>query len=149
MMSNTSMEKFSNQKAVNRSHGHVLIGGLGIGLIIIPICEKDDVLSVTVIEKNPDVIALVAPHIKHQKLTIIQADIMEWRPAKGRKFNSIYFDIWPDINLDNLDDIKKLHACFKFRLDRKDPHCWMSSWKVDDLRYLRESYKRDAKYGRR
>jgi len=148
VMSNTSMEKRTNYDAVSNAHGHVLIGGLGVGLIIIPMLNKPEVESITVIERSQDVIDLILPHIKHPKLKVICADMMEWKPTNGARYNTIYFDIWTDICTDNLDDIAKLHQRFKNRKDKDDPNAWMSSWQVENLRSQRRSEQaRERNYG--
>lgn len=140
VMSDTLMEKTTNREFCYRAHGRVLIAGLGVGLIIYNILKKiqsHHVTEVVVIEQSQDVIDLVAPHYRIRNLKIIQGDIFNWKPSKEEKFNVIYFDIWPEISEDNLEQIKKLHNKFKWYLDRTDPEYWMSSWLVDFLRQRR------------
>lgn len=137
MMSDTNMEKYSNSDFVYHAHGKILIAGLGLGLVLKNILDKEEVTEVIVIEKYQDVIDLVAPKFDSPKLKIICADINEWKPAKGEKFNVIYFDIWPTICEDNLDEMKVLHNRFKFFVDRADTKCWMNSWLKDYLQALR------------
>ena len=36
------------------------------------------------------------------------ADIFEWKPARGVKFDTLYWDIWPTICVSNLKDMAKL-----------------------------------------
>jgi spermidine synthase len=116
VMSDTDMEKRSNTRVINNAHGNVLIAGLGLGMIILPLLENPEVKSITVIEKNPDVIKLVYPYLKSDKLTVINADIFEWKPDKNSRYDCIYFDIWTNISLDNIDEIKKLHYKFKSKV---------------------------------
>lgn len=137
MMSDGDNERRTNASFVYSCHGDVLIAGLGIGLIIGPAIAKPEVTSITVVELNQDVIDLIGPHYQSPKLTIVHEDIRTWDPAKGQKFNVIYFDIWPDICTDNLEEIKKLHRRFRKCLDRSDPNAWMDSWVYDELRYRR------------
>lgn len=144
VMSDTDMEKTSNVHVIKNAHGHVLIAGLGLGMIILPLLEKQEVEHITVIEKNPDVIKLVYPHIECDKLTVINADIFEWKPDKSSKFDCIYFDIWTFISLENIDEIKKLHYKFKNKLDRDNDYCWMDSWKYDELKYRRKQYQKNS-----
>lgn len=132
-MSDTDNERVTNYEVLREAHGSVLIAGLGIGMILHPILAKPDVTSVTVIEKYQDVIDLVGPTVRHPKLTIECADIYEWKPAKSRKFNVIYFDIWPSQSTDDLADMGKLHQRGKFWLDRSDPQKWMNSWNRPSL----------------
>jgi hypothetical protein len=134
-MSDTQMEKSSNRGFVRNANGDVLIAGLGIGLIIAPLLKRENVSRITVIEKYQDVIDLVAPNFDSEKLETVCADILEWKPAKGQKFDSIYFDIWKDVCTDNLEEINKLHRRFKSYLNRENPLSFMDSWKVEELRY--------------
>lgn len=139
MMTDTLMEKSSNRDVVLISSGHVLIAGLGLGMILHPIAAKDRVLSVTVVEKSPDVVKLVGPYVP-KKVTVVNADIFEWTPPKGAKYDTIYFDIWPNITLDNLPGMTKLHRRFgRFKAEGG----WMESWKRDHLLRLRRREARD------
>lgn len=129
MMTDTPMEKHSNRDVVLIASGRVLIAGLGVGMILHPIADKERVEHITVIEKNPDVIKLVAPSLP-KKVTVVEGDIFEWTPPKGTKFDTIYFDIWPHITLDNLPQMAKLHRRFgRFKAEGG----WMESWKRDHL----------------
>lgn len=145
MMTDTSMEKRSNYGVVSNSRGNVLIAGLGIGMVLLPILEKPEVKTVTVIEKFEDVVKLVEPHIRKaagknaEKLRVIVADIFEWVPPKGEKWDTIYFDIWPDMCTDNLDEMEKLHRKFA---RRKTPGAWMDSWQKAYLKYRKQQEKR-------
>ncbi|MEN6313275.1 MAG: rRNA adenine N-6-methyltransferase family protein [Clostridiaceae bacterium] len=143
MMSNTPMEKGTNIDVIRFSHGKVLIAGLGIGMILTEILENEKVESVTVIEKYKDVIDLVAPSFNSPKLKIIHADIMEWKPDKGDYYDTIYFDIWPDICTDNLDEIKTLHLRARYWKNKSNPHVWVDSWMYAELK--RQRY-RDKRY---
>jgi spermidine synthase len=138
-MSDSKNEHRTNYEVVHRATGDVLIAGLGLGMILHPILQKEDVSSVTVVEKFGDVISIVKPTIESDKLTLVEADIFAWRPEKGKKFDVIYFDIWADICTDNLDQISKLHQQFK-NFKAKDG--WMSSWVVDELRRRRRMESR-------
>ena len=138
MMSDTRMEHVTNYRVVQEARGNVLIAGLGLGIILHPILAKNEVLSVTVIEKYADVIALVSPTVKNDKLTIIQGDIYEWKPVKGTKYDTLYFDIWADSSTDKLEEMRKLHLRFK---PYKVKEGWMNSWRRDILKaeYRREN----------
>lgn len=101
LMSNTDMEERTNYRFVNRAHGKVLVGGLGIGMIILAIQDNPEVEEITVIEKYQEVIDLVGRQLPlNEKVKIINADVFGWKPPKGEKYNCIYMDIWPYINED-------------------------------------------------
>lgn len=131
MMSDTSMERQSNREVVRQAHGHVFIAGLGLGMILHPILNNPTVTKVTVVEKYADVIRLVAHTLPHQeKLEVIEADVLDWKPAKGTKYDVVYFDIWPTICIDNLEQMALLHRRFAHF---KAPGAWMNSWLKADL----------------
>lgn len=135
VMSNTRMEQNTNLDFVLKATGRVLIAGLGLGMIIIPTLQKPEVESVTVVEINSNVIKLVYPYIKHPKLHVIQADIYQWLPKRGTKFDTIYFDIWNGICEDNLPDMRKLSLRFRPYFNSKNPNRYINSWSRDWLRY--------------
>lgn len=137
VMSDTDMERRTNWKVANCAHGDVLIAGLGLGMILHPIARKPEVDSVTVIEQAPDVIKLIGPTIKSRKVQIIEGDINTWRPPKGTRYGTIYFDIWPDQCTDDLKEMARLHRVFGRYLDKADDARWMGSWCRDLLRYLK------------
>lgn len=139
MMSDTAMERRSNFEVVRRSHGHVFIAGLGLGMILHPILAKPEVTRVTVVEKYADVIKLVGPTLPQEKLEIVEADVLDWKPAKGTRYDTVYFDIWPDINEDNLEDMAKLHRRFAHF---KTPDAWMDSWMKETLQSRKRANKR-------
>ncbi len=139
-MSDTEFERESNEELLRRAHGDVLIAGLGIGLVILPLMENPAVRSVTVIEKHQDVIELVEPCLRlasendAARLTILRGDIFDWRPPRGQKFNTLYFDIWPTATVANLKEMQQLHRIFRRYKERKDIQVWMSSWMFDLLK---------------
>lgn len=99
VMSDTPMEKETNRDFVRNAHGNVLIGGLGIGLIILAIQDKEDVKQITVVEKNREVIELVGKQLPlNSKVCIVNDDVFEYKPLL--KYNTIYMDIWNYINED-------------------------------------------------
>lgn len=99
VMSDTEMEKRTNSEFVRNAHGKVLIGGLGIGLILLAVQDKDEVKNITVIEKSREVIDLVANQLPlNDKVEIVNADVFEYSPTE--KYNTIYMDIWNYINQD-------------------------------------------------
>ena len=138
LMSDTHAERNTNRDVVNAAHGDVLIAGLGLGMIICPIAQKDEVNSTTVIEISQDVIDLVEPYIRKylkddaDKITIIHEDIFEYKPTQ--KFDTIYFDIWGSFSGDEYPDTKKLIRKFSGSLVRDDDYymdCWMR-WLIKD-----------------
>lgn len=131
-MSDTWLERDSNREILRDARGDVLMVGLGIGMVAVAICQKPDVASVTVLEINPEIIRLVAPHIKHDKLRVVQADA-GYPPLRGRRFDTIYLDVWADICTDNWGEIKAL--CQKYRPFTRQGGK-VTAWQKDHIQYL-------------
>ena len=132
MMSNTNMEKRTNSNFVINANGDVLIAGLGIGLIVLPIQDKEEVKSITIIEMNQEVIDIVAPQLPlNDKVKIVKGDIFEWKPERGTKYDVIYFDIWDYINSDVYEEeMKPLKKRFKnyLRTKTENPNRFIKCW---------------------
>lgn len=146
MMSDTAMERRTNRSFIEFATGRVLIAGLGVGLIIQNIIDKEDVTEIVVIEKYQDVIDVVEPRIKHPKLKIICADVFKYDMPAEEKFDTIYFDIWPEISTDNLNEMTLLHR--KYRKNKVSKDSFMDSWLRDFLRNRRAKENRESRrYG--
>ncbi len=136
IMSDTWMEWNTNWRFLFNAHGRVLVAGLGLGMIILAVQDQEGTESITVLEKEEEIIALVKPQLPLlPKVEIIQADAFEWKPPKGAKFDTIYFDIWPDICGDNYDGMKRLHRRFARSLNRENPNAFMDSWRREEIKY--------------
>jgi len=137
IMSDTPMEINTNWQFIHTSNGHCLVAGLGLGVILLIAQDREEVESITVIEKEQEIIELVATRIPlNEKVTIIRDDIYTWRPEKGVLFDTIYFDIWDDICGDNNPEMVKLHRAFARKRNTKNPKSWMTSWRLEDARRL-------------
>lgn len=131
MMSDTEHERMTNREILYRAKGNVLIAGLGIGMILHPILENENVQSVTVLEKEKDVIDLVSETLPRKKLQIVNADVFEWSPPKDAKYDCIYFDIWSDGAADLTKKERHKLAC-KYR-KYKAAGGWMGGWKPMEI----------------
>lgn len=132
VMSNTPMEIRTNSEFMNEAFGDVMIVGLGLGIILFEIAKKPNVNSITVIEKNSDLIDLIKPILPHyikNKLTIINGDIYDIDIKE--KFDSLYFDIWNTIKGDNYPQMKELTK--KFRKNRNKNSILMH-WRKNDCK---------------
>lgn len=132
VMSNTDMEKRTNADFCRKACGDVLIGGLGIGMIILAIQDKQEVKSITVIEKNQEVIDMIASQLKfNEKIKIIHADVFEWKPDRGVKYDVSYMDIWNFINTDvyenEMKPLKRRYARF-LRSKKENPNRYNKCW---------------------
>lgn len=140
VMSNTPMEKRTNRQFVETAHGRVLIGGLGIGMIILAIQDKEDVNEIIVIEKNQEVIDLIQPQLNfNNKVKIVKGDVFTYEPEG--KFNTIYMDIWYAIGSDIYkEEMMPLMKRYRKYLVSKleDPNRWIDCWAKNNAKYDRE-----------
>lgn len=126
IISDTPAE-LSDLKVLTRhvSEGHVLVNGLGLGIVVQAILDLPAVEHLTVVEKSTDVISLVAQHWLDRygdRLNIVCADAFDWKPPKGQRYQTVWHDIWDAICADNLEGIHKLHRKYGRRCD------WQGSW---------------------
>lgn len=139
IMSDTQMEYHTNSEFIQSAHGHVLIAGLGIGLVTMAIQDNIRVKSIVIVEKEQEIIDLVFPHLPIRKeCSIVCGDIFNYIPT--RKFNAIYFDIWNDVNYD-IQDIEILGERLAEYLDASDLNCYMGFWREEDAINYSESHR--------
>lgn len=131
IMSDTWMERETNEPFVKAAKGNVLIAGLGIGMVLLDAQDDPDVWTITVVEKEQEVIDLVKPQLPlNSKVRIVCQDIFKYK-ATDKTFDVIYFDIWDKISGDNYEEMKKLHRRFGKKLC---PNGWMGSWRREECR---------------
>lgn len=122
IMSDTPDEMRDHIHAVHRARGHVLINGLGIGMVLANVLKKDSVERVTVVEIDADVIALVGPSYTDPRVEIVHQSAFEHQPPKGVRYGAVWHDIWDDICADNLKGMTALKRKYGRRTD------WQGCW---------------------
>lgn len=124
IMSNTPAEIRDLIHFIRLAHGSILINGLGLGVVLSAILQKEAILDVTIIEKSKDVINLVAPtYIQDERIEIINDDAFEFKPPKGKGYDFAWHDIWSDICADNLPEMTRLHRKYAKRTSWQDSWC--------------------------
>ena len=101
IMSDTAAEISDLLIALDKMQGgNVLVSGLGLGMAVHIMTKipkySDRVETITVIEKDHDVIKLTGPFYEKSdaRVKIIYADAYKWEPPKGVVFDSAWHDIW-------------------------------------------------------
>lgn len=135
IMSDTPDEIRDHLKFIRMAKGKVLINGLGLGMVLKAVLDKPDVEFVTVIEKSPHVISLVAPYFQvnyEDKVKIIWSDAFAYKSPKNTYYGAVWHDIWDNLNIDNLPEMTKLHRKYG-RLTE-----WQDSWCKERLQSLKK-----------
>ena len=109
---------------INKARGNVLVLGLGMGYVPFMISLKNCVQSVTIIEKDQEIInlfnELIYPHFPNkEKIKIIRGDAIEYasKSEKEGTYDYIFADLWhdPDDGLPLFVKLKKTNrniACW-------------------------------------
>jgi hypothetical protein len=126
VMSDTPAEMRDHYAFVLAAKGHVLISGLGLGMVLGACLRRPDVETVTVLEIDADLIALVGPHYADSRVKIIRTDALLWNPPKGVRYGAVWHDIWTDICGDNKGDMKRLIKRYCRRAE------WVGCWCKDE-----------------
>lgn len=141
-MTLTPVDLDTSDEAIERAHGKVVTFGLGLGYYAYMVSCKENVESITVVEKSEDVIALfkefILPQFSHpEKVKIVNADAFEYAkhtmPAEG--FDVAFVDTWRDAS-----DGAPMYECMK-ALEHLSPSTeflyWIENFLISRLRALR------------
>ncbi len=134
-MSVTPNEIETMKEPIQKAIGHVLTCGLGLGYYAYMVSLKEDVESVTIIEKDPIVIKIFEKDILPQfpnkdKIKIICMDAEEYlHHLLDGVYQEIFIDLWHDAG-DAIDWYKRLSP---YLSSLKRSH--VSYWIMDTFRY--------------
>lgn len=85
-----AMEIYAEQ-----AKGNVLTAGLGLGLIVYGLIKNPLVERIVVVERSPEVIHLVSPHLpRSNKLSIIIGDFYDYINLDKTNWDTIVVDLW-------------------------------------------------------
>jgi hypothetical protein len=128
-MTITPNEIETMKDAVEQAFGHVLVFGLGLGYYAYMVSEKDQVESITIVEKNEDVIHLITKHVlpqfkNAQKVNIVQADAYDYaqKNIQDGKYDFVFTDLWHDVS-DGIDMYLKMKE-----YEKQSPNTIFSYW---------------------
>lgn len=113
-MSVTPNEINTMKEPILKAHGKVLTFGLGLGYFAYMVSVKENVESVTIIEKDASVISLfrkcILPQFKYkEKIKIIESDAFEFlNKLKNGEYDFAFVDIYHDVG-----DGKEVYLKFK------------------------------------
>ena len=107
------------EEAVNEAKGRVLTYGLGLGYYAYMVSQKQEVSSLTIVERDENVINLFEKYILPQfenkdKITIINEDAFKYAKNQMNKdnYDFVFVDIWhdPSDGVDMYLKMKKLES---------------------------------------
>ena len=94
----------SSQAAIDAASGRVVTFGLGLGYFAYMAALKPDVVSMTVVERDPTVIELFVSELLPQfcvkdKISVVQCDAFDYLEHRMSGINPdfVFMDIWHDI----------------------------------------------------
>ncbi len=139
-MSDTPMEYETNENAIAVAEGDVLECGLGIGLFTYFVSKKPNVRSITIVEKEQDVIDLVYDSIKNKKTRIITQDAIEYLKTTDHNFDTIHVDLWSDIV-----HYREMEPIMKIAKKKLKPNGIIICWLQEFLKKVMKEIKSGAR----
>ena len=122
-MSDSGEERCMMFAAAKQAKGHILVGGLGLGIYPQFVLKlSNTVKSITIVESDPHIISLIDRgwfqcKPEHKKIvTIVKGTIEEYLSNTQRMFDTIYLDTWEDADPRFLSNVNHLIALAL-------PHC--------------------------
>ncbi len=95
-MSDDPTSKSEQQRAIDKCFGKVLVGGLGLGVAVELLIQKDSVTKIVVVEKEAEIIELVWGHLRlNDNCKIVWGDIYDYIKTTEH-FDCCYLDIWSE-----------------------------------------------------
>jgi hypothetical protein len=118
------VEQPTNAPAIKTAFGDVLECGLGVGLFSYYASLNKKVKSITVVERQPEVIDIVGKQLPQIK-EFINSDCRGYLENTDRKFDFIHIDIWPDLTTPH-GHIEEVTELAKQRLNPNGiVSCWL------------------------
>ena len=137
---------------IDKGKGHVLVLGLGMGYVPFMLTAKDEVKSVTIIEKDKEIISLfnslIYPFFPHkEKIRIIEDDALKYlqKAEKEPSFDYIFADLWhnPEDGLPLFIGLKKINPNIDCWLE-VSLYALLKRCMITLLEEQLENYKEDA-----
>jgi len=129
-MTDSPMEQYQHMLALGSLYGHVLIGGLGLGLAVNLLAQQTRIKSITVVEISHEVLELVHRHIK-DPFNIVRFkrnDLLNELPnlkANRQTFDSAFYDTWQmDGEHTFLKDVIPLREASRGVVPDRSITCW-------------------------
>jgi hypothetical protein len=141
-MSDTRAEIAEHAPVINKmfwaSHAEgrrVLVNGLGLGLVVLAAASLKGIAHVDVVERDPDVVALVGQYLPEDKVTVHLGDAYAIQWPRGTRWDIAWHDIWPTISDDNLPGMDELRRKYRHRV------AWQGCWQRRGCLIMRKVYR--------
>lgn len=122
------------RQPIARAAGQVVAFGLGMGYYAFMVSEKPEVKTLTIVERDENVIALFREHIlpqfpKKEKIDIVWQDAFEFATncMSDGYYDHAFVDLWHDVS-DGYPLYKQMKA-----LEKNSPNTLFSYWIEDSL----------------
>ena len=144
-MSLTPHEIESQEPGCHYAFGHTVIMGLGMGWVAANAALNPEVDKITVVELDPDVIELFSlsgalesvPKTARRKITIVNANALEWSSKTADKVDFLYADIW--LKLAEPDAVNQVRQ-MQTNLQARSIYFWGQELAINDAA---KHFKRD------
>ena len=141
---------------IKKGKGNVLVLGLGMGYVPYMMANKLEAKSITIVEKDPEIIALfnslILPSFKNkEKIKIIEDDAINY-VRKNSRFDYIFADLWhsPEDGLSLFVQLKRINRNIDCWLEESMyallRRCMISLIEENTLGYEDENYKFSKTY---
>ena len=136
---------------INKAKGNVLVLGLGMGYVPFMMSLRSDVKSITIVEKDPEIIglfnSLILPNYKNKgKIRVVEDDAINY-VRKQNKYDYIFADLWhsPEDGLSLFVQLKRINKNIDCWLEESMyallRRCMISLIEENTLGYGEENYK--------
>lgn len=106
-MSLTPMELESQGYHARMAGGHVLVCGLGMGVLVFNLAHNPNVTRITVVDKDAHVIEMFQSYAKEwdlkNKVTIVCRDAFDYARSPYRAVDTLIVDIWPNLGSEHAE----------------------------------------------
>jgi hypothetical protein len=132
-MSHTPQEVLSQIEAISKSHGKVIIGGLGLGWSLVQAANNPFITEVILVEKSQELADWILPRLcpylpKDKPIHVVIGDAEEVLPKLTADIALL--DIWPTYTEVEEEVVELMEKC----PDIAAWWAWGNDWEVDDIR---------------
>ena len=106
--------------------GNVLISGLGLGIVLEDLVQRENVTSVVCVEISQGLIDLVWDQLElNSKATVANKDITEFvNESDMSVFDSVFIDIWEPYKGNSKDEIASIRSLLEKDIDTNKIVIW-------------------------